>query len=388
MATPLASTSTRMTAIAELVRARRRTEALLEPLTDAELAEQVSPLQSPLVWDFAHIAYFEELWLLRRIGLSEPLHERHDDLYDAFRHARRERGSLPLLDPAAARRYATDVRERVLALLETLELDTGDPLLEGGFVVGLVVQHELQHGETMLQTLALRDRGSYHEPAAGPLRATRPGHVALEAGPYAIGAMAEPWAYDNERELHEVVLGPARIERLPVLNADYAIFVEEGGYDDRRLWSGAGWAWLEAAGAQAPLGWSLDRDGWTRTRFGEIELLEPDAPVEHVSFWEAEAFARYAGGRLPSEHEWEAAAPLLEGRGRVWEWTSSPFLPYPGFAPFPYREYSEVFFGDDHRVLRGGSWATDPLVARASFRNWDYPQRRQIFSGLRVAYDA
>lgn len=387
MASTLTSvTDARTTAAAELTRARERTDAILAPLTDDELREQVSELQSPLVWDYAHIAYFEELWLLRRIGGLAPMRERHDDLYDAFRHARRERGSLPLLDPAAARAYATDVRQRVLELVERIE-PNGDPLLDDAYVVGLVVQHELQHGETMLQTLALRDRAAGHAPDDEPL-AGRGGTVALPYGPYAIGAVREPWAYDNERAPHRVVLGGVRIDRLPTINADYAMFVEEGGYDDPRLWSDGGWSWLQEEGAAAPLGWSLGTSGWMRARFGETRLLEPEAPVEHISFWEAEAYARWAGGRLPTEKEWEAAAPLLGGRGRVWEWTASAFLPYPGFSPFPYREYSEVFFGDDHRVLRGGSWATDPLVARTSFRNWDFPQRRQIFSGVRVAYDA
>ncbi len=368
--------------------ARARTKAILAPLSDDDLREQVSPLQSPLVWDFAHIAYFEELWLLRRIGSAAPLHARHDDLYDAFRHARRDRGRLPILHPAAARAYAAEVRERVLDELDTIDLDSPDPLLAGGFVVGLVVQHELQHGETMLQTLALRDRASGHAPESVALVASRPGTVALGAGPYAIGAIDEPWAYDNECASHQVALGPTRLDRLPVSNVDFGIFVETGGYADRRLWSDAGWAWLEDEGVRGPLGWSCSNaSGWTSTRFGETVLLEPEAPVEHVSFHEAEAYARFAGGRLPTEQEWEAAAPLLEGRGRVWEWTASALRPYPGFAAFPYKEYSEVFFGDDYRVLRGGSWAADPLVSRITFRNWDYPQRRQIFSGLRVAYD-
>ena len=372
---------------AELQRARERTEALLAPVPDAELVEQISPIQSPLVWDFAHIAYFEELWLLRRVGGSDAVDELHDDVYDAFSHARDERAELPILRPSAARAYAADVRERVLELLDRVELDATDPLLADGFVFGMVVQHELQHGETMLQTLALRERRYELAPAAATLTPTGSARIDVEAGAYTIGAVGEPWAYDNERDAHEVELGAFSIERTPVTNAEFTSFIEAGGYDDTRLWSDGGWAWRQAEGVTAPSGWRRGGDGWLRRRFGRAETLLSDAPVEHVSWWEADTYARWAGGRLPTEAEWEAAAPLLEGRGLVWEWTSSPFERYPGFRAFPYAEYSEVFFGGEYRVLRGGSWATDSVTVRTSFRNWDFPQRRQIFSGLRVARD-
>lgn len=372
----------------ELIRARRRTEEVLAPLSDDELCAQVSPLQSPLVWDYAHVAYFEELWLLRRTGGAEPLDDRFDDLYDAFAHARGERSSLPILSPARARAYAAEVRARSLDLLDRLPSDEDDPLLAGGFVVGLVVQHELQHVETMLQTLGLRDRPYEGAPAERPLDGDRRS-LALDAGTFTMGAVDAPWAYDNELPAHAVDVGAFAIDSLPVSNEDWATFVEDGGYEERSLWTEEGWDWRRREGASAPLGWEqADGGGRRRRRFGISAPLVGTAAVQNVSWWEADAYARWAGGRLPTEEEWERAAPLLAGVGNVWEWTSSRFLPYPGFEAFPYREYSEVFFGGDYRVLRGGSWATDPLVARTTFRNWDHPQRRQIFSGLRVARDA
>jgi iron(II)-dependent oxidoreductase len=392
MAVAISSTTrervTHSSVLADLAAARRRTLELLRPLTDDELVEQVSPLQSPLVWDFAHIAYFEELWLLRRVGGDTATDGRFDDLYDAFRHERKERGGLPILRPNRAREYAAEVRGRVVELIRNVELDEADPLLADGFVFGMVVQHELQHCETMLQTLALRDRPYAAAPRETPLpEAARPA-VALPAGRFRMGTDEAPWAYDNERPAHEVELPAFAIDALPVSNAQFLAFVEAGGYGDVACWSEGGRAWLQAEAPRAPLGWERTTRGWRRRRFGRVAPLVAEAPVQHVSFWEAEAYARWAGGRLPSEAEWERAAPRLLGRGRVWEWTSSPFAGYPGFEAFPYAEYSQVFFGDEHRVLRGGSWATHPTVARLTFRNWDYPGRRQILSGVRVARDA
>ena len=374
---------------AELDRARLGTDALLAPLSDEDLRRQVSPLQSPLVWDYAHIAYFEELWLLRTLDGVGPLAEAHDDLYDAFRHARDERAGLPILEPAAARAYAADVRERVLETLDRVELDGDDPLRRDGFVFGMVLQHELQHSETMLQTLQLRDE-PYPLPDRDGVTANGKGDVFVSAGSFTVGTSTEPWAYDNERQAHELELQSFRIDGEPVTNARFLEFVQHGGYDDERLWTPTGWAWRQAEAVTLPLHWGRSGEGMTRMRLGHREPLPADEPVRHVSWYEADAFARWAGARLPTEHEWEASARrgALQLAGAVWEWTSSHFLPYPGFRAFPYAEYSAVFFGDAYRVLRGGSWATDPLVARTTFRNWDLPQRRQIFSGFRCAHDA
>jgi gamma-glutamyl hercynylcysteine S-oxide synthase len=362
--------------IGALERARRRTEDLLEPLSDEQLTRQISPLQSPLVWDLAHIGHFEELWLLRRVGERSAVSSEHDDLYDSFAHARGERGRLPILPPQAARAYVREVREAVLALLPELSLDDGDPLLKRGFVVGMVVQHELQHAETMAQTLTLA--GLPGPEPQWPPEVSASGEVTVPGGSFTLGS-TDVWAYDNERPAHLVTLPPFRIDRALVTNADYAAFVDAGGYRDRDAWSAQGWEWREAERADRPLLWD--------------PAPSTHAPVQHVSFHEAEAYARWAGKRLPTEPEWEKAAKTVVGelehmRGAVWQWTASFFDGYPGFSAFPYAEYSEAFFGKEYRVLRGGSWFTVPLVARATFRNWDLPQRRQIFSGLRCARDA
>ncbi len=373
-----------------LEHARARTEALLEPLSDEQLRCRFSPLQSPLVWDLAHIAHFEELWLLRRVGGRSAVSPEYDDLYDSFAHARSERVQLPILRPDRARTYMRDVREAVLALLPQLSLDDGGPLLERGFVVGMVAQHELQHGETMAQTLALA--GLPGPAPHAPPEVAASGDVTVPGGSFTLGG-TDPWAYDNERPAHVVDLPAFRIDRSLVTNSEYAAFVDDGGYRDHDVWSEEGRAWREAEGAVAPLTWKGDGARRLRHGFDAVEVLPPREPVQHVSYHEADAYARWAGKRLPTEAEWEKAVKIVgeeleHVRGGVWQWTTTSFDGYPGFDAFPYREYSEVFFGPAYRVLRGGSWVTDPLVARTTFRNWDLPERRQIFSGLRCASDA
>ena len=424
--TALAASITRDSVADELDRARRASLDLLAPVPDADQRRQVSPLMSPLCWDLAHIAHYEELWLLRALDDVAPTDLRFDDLYDAFAHPRRERVDLPILDPAGARAFAADVRARTLAHLDRVDLASEDPLLHEGFVYGMVVQHEHQHDETMLATIQLMGDELAHPAAAFPAGdpPTPSGAVdhharcAVHGGPVVLGTDAHPWAYDNERPAHTVDLAPFAVDRYPVTNHRYAEFVADGGYDDPRHWTDAGWAWRDEAALVHPQFWRTEGGGgWSRLRFGRREDLPPAEPVQHVCLHEAEAFARWAGGRLPTEPEWEAAAagasPHSANLGRVrwapspvgsrpetasvhgveqcfgdvWEWTASPFTPYPGFRSFPYREYSEVFFGNEYTVLRGGSWATDPVAMRVTFRNWDYPIRRQIFSGFRCAWD-
>ncbi len=379
-----------------LAGARARTTALLAPLDDAALTRQASPLMSPLVWDLAHIAHYEELWLLREIAGAPPTDELFDDVYDAFRHPRAERPTLPILGPVEARRFGADVRAHVLDVLAGIDLDPSRPLLRDGFVYGMVAQHEHQHDETMLATLQLMedfvhpDAAGWHPPAVG---ATDDGALSVAGGTYALGS-DDDWVLDNERPIHDVEVAPFRIQRAPVTNRDFAAFVAAGGYDDERLWTPAGWAWRGEAGLVAPEFWTREAPGsWSRRRFGRVEDVPPDEPVQHVCFYEADAFARWSGRRLPTETEWEVAAQVADAAGTplaggVWEWTASDFDGYPRFEAFPYPEYSEVFFGPDYKVLRGGSWAVHPLVRRRSFRNWDYPIRRQIFSGFRCAEDA
>jgi gamma-glutamyl hercynylcysteine S-oxide synthase len=420
---------------AELAASRQRTKALTtDVLDEGELAAQHSPLMSPLVWDFAHVGNQEELWLVRDVGGREPVRQDIDELYDAFQHPRSDRPRLPLLNTAEADRYIGEVRRKALDVLAAAPLE-GRRLTERGFAFGMIAQHEQQHCETMMATHQLRAGTPVLDPIADPAPWAPVGarEVLIPAGPFTMGTSVEPWALDNERPAHQVEVAAFWLDTVPVSNAGYAAFVADGGYDNPRWWVPAGWQHRQQAGLQAPLFWQRDGDWWLHRRFGRVQRLVADEPVQHVSWYEADAYARWAGKRLPTEAEWEKAARHDPATGRsrrypwgdadptpelanlggarlgparvgsypagesaygvrqligdVWEWTASDFTAYPGFEVFPYPEYSLVFFGPDYKVLRGGSWAAAPVACRGTFRNWDYPIRRQIFTGFRCARD-
>jgi iron(II)-dependent oxidoreductase len=354
---------------------RRRTFDLVGHLSAGELERQVDPIMSPLVWDLAHIAAYEDLWLVHRFAGRPLLHPELAARYDAFETPRSVRGEIELLDTAGAHAYLAEVRARVV---ETADGRGLDPVLHE-----MVLRHELQHTETMRQAMELGGLLAPGEPALRPLGDADDDWVTVPRGRFRMGAGDGAFSYDNERPAHDVDVPAFRIARRPVTNGTWMRFSEGGGYERREWWSDEGWAWKE---------------DYDITHHDCVAAGPPDAPACHVSWFEADAFARSRGARLPTEAEWEKAATwtqehggatgVLEGAGQVWEWTSSTFTGYPGFVAHPYREYSEVFFGDGYRVLRGGSWATDPRIATPSFRNWDLPQRRQIFAGVRLATEA
>jgi iron(II)-dependent oxidoreductase len=350
-----------------LAQVRTRTLALVGHLDDAQLERQIDPLMSPLVWDLAHIAAYEDLWLVHRLAGEPLLYPELAARYDAFETPRAVRGEIELLDAPGAREYLRAVRERSL---HALDASGPDPVVHE-----MVLQHELQHTETMRQAMRLGELMAPGEPALHAMNGGD-GWIDVPGGAFAMGTPDGVFSYDNERPRHRVEAGPFRIARRPVTNATWLHFTEGGGYQRREWWSDEGWAWKE---------------DYDITHSPDAEARHPDAPVCHVSWFEADAFARSRGARLPTEAEWEKAATWaqgdLQGTRQVWEWTSSWFDGYPGFVAHPYRQYSEVFFGRSYRVLRGGSWATDPRVATTTFRNWDLPQRRQIFAGIRLATD-
>lgn len=418
-----------------LTEARARTLLLVASLSPEDLQRQHDPLMSPIVWDLGHIAHFEEVWLLENLERGGDGSEGLRGFYDPFTNPRAVRGQMALPGLAETLSRMADVRRRVLDRLETLVLEAETPLLTDGYVFRMVLQHEYQHNETILQTLQLKQGEPYRAPRAirppdAPPR--KPGMVRFPGGPVTIGTDDRSAAYDNERDGHLVILAPFWIDVDPVTCGEYLAFMEAGGYSRTEWWSPAGRRWLEETGERHPKFWMEEDGAWQVRYLDRVAPLDPRLPVCHVCYHEAEAYARWSGKRLPSEEEWEAAAtwdpaagerrltpwggpitvadanldqlafqPAPVGAyprnrspigcagmmGDVWEWTASDFLPYPGFDAFPYREYSEVFFGPEYKVLRGGSWATRPGAIRATFRNWDYPIRRQIFAGFRCARD-
>jgi iron(II)-dependent oxidoreductase len=420
-----------------LEEARERTRFLLASVSEEDLTRQHDPIMSPLIWDYGHIGNYEELWLLQKAHDKILSKRELYDMYDASLHPREERPSLNLLDWPSADRYLDAVRKAVLETLEDADFGGDDPLLKDGFVYDMIIQHECQHNETMLQTLQLMKGRSYKPeaqiglPKGGPVEEEM---VSVLGGPFVMGTDDRVWALDNERNAHVVDLPDFLIDKTPVTNRAFMEFVEDGGYKRPELWDPAGWKHIKEEHITAPKHWyQPEPHSWWTERFGFDEPLNPDSPVVHVSWYEADAYARWAGKRLPTEAEWEKAASwdpetgtkrlypwgddaptpekanldqlafraaevgafpagasaygVLGMIGDVWEWTASDLYAYPGFEAFPYKEYSEVFFGPDYKVLRGGSWATRPPAMRNTFRNWDFSTRRQLFCGFRCAKD-
>ncbi|MBA2688378.1 MAG: ergothioneine biosynthesis protein EgtB [Gemmatimonadaceae bacterium] len=425
----------RETIAQSMTEARQRTMTLIEPLSDEDLLAQHDPLMSPIIWDIGHIAHFEELWLTRNLEGKIEFSEM-PGIYNPFENPRAVRGTLPLKPRAQMLGELERIREAVLKRLSDVEFDDSNPLLRFGYVYNMVLQHEYQHNETILQTLQLKQGEPYaaprkiYFPVSEPPEATM---VAVDGGRVSIGTNDVAVAYDNERPNHFVEVMPFQIDATPVTNSAFMEFMNDGGYTRLELWSEAGRKWLLEGEIKSPKHW-VERDGaWLQRVFDRTRLVDPSRPVCHVCYYEADAYARWAGKRLPTEFEWECAASWDAGSkqpalfpwgdsaptpdtcnidqlafdtapvrtfrafaspagcvamiGDVWEWTSSDFHGYPGFTPFPYPEYSEVSFGTESKVLRGGSWATRPGAIRNTFRNWDYPIRRQIFAGFRCAKD-
>ncbi len=424
---------------AMLEETRERTLLLVSTMSDEDLARQHDPLMGPIVWDLAHIAHFEELWLTR--NLDGPIRfVEMPGMFNPMENPRSERGELPLPRLEQCVALMAGIREQVLARLRRVDLDRGPQLAREGFVYHLVNQHEAQHNETMLQTMQLKQGAPYQPPARRPHPESSPPPptdrgrmVVFAGGEVTLGTDDRSGVYDNERPRHRRSLAPFAIDAYPVTNAEYAGFIEADGYRRPEFWSVAGQEWLAESGASAPAYWERRHDGWWSRVMDREGPVAPDHPVCHVCFHEAEAFARYTGKRLPTEAEWEVAATWDPATGTarrfpwgdesatpdlanvdqlsfgtapvgayagnvsplgcygmigdVWEWTASNFVGYPGFEAYPYPEYSETSFGAEYQVLRGGSWATRPSAIRGTFRNWDYPIRRQIFSGFRCAQD-
>lgn len=422
-----------------LLDSRTRTLALIEDLSDEQLLGPQLPIVNPLLWEIGHLAWFQEKWTLRYLRGEQPLWDAADDLYDSARIPHDTRWSLPLPSRADTLAYMRRVLERALERLGG-HARTADE----AYFYQLAAFHEDMHGEAFVytrQTLAYGpppSRGSCGERelscAAGALGAA---DVGVPGGKFSLGATPDlPFVFDNEKWAHEVFVPPFSISFTQVSNAEFAAFVEDGGYRRPEFWSAAGWQWRQPVHAHHPVYWLAVSDRtWHWRRYNEVIALPMKRPIIHVNWYEAEAYCRWAGRRLPTEAEWEKAAAepsagtlgpapakrlypwgdsppephrahldaasdgciavdALPGGdsafgcrqmiGNTWEWTASDFEPYPGFVADPYKEYSQPWFGGTHKVLRGGAFATRSRLVRNTFRNFYTPDRRDVLAGFRT----
>lgn len=404
---------------------RTRTLWLLDQVPDEFLRVRIHEFYSPIGWHFGHVGRTEEFWVVGE-ALKRPL---LDDaltfiLADTADNPKDNRVNIP--DRAGLVDYLERTRARILQALEETSLDTDEPILADGYAWEFAIQHECQHQETIAEMLQLIQRQRPQPPVEGlPWRSgVSEEMVPLPGGRFTMGS-DDRHGYDNEKRAQEVEVAAFRLAQTPVTAFGWTQFVEDGGYGRLDLWTEEGWAWRCEEDASLPEHWVRTSDGWATHGPRGLRALEPDEPVCGISAHEADAFAKWAGKRLPTEAEWEYAASLSDGpypwgaeeptdthanfglsawgptpaghrlpanglhdlAGNVWEWTSSPFLPYPGFEAYPYDGYSKDYMKGAHRVCRGGSWATSPSILRRSFRNWYVPTYRQGFLGLRLADD-
>ena len=378
-------------AIAAALRdAREYTLSLYAHLDAAARRFPCIPTVNPPGWELAHIGWFQEFWC-RRHRFDDPAGARtpsREDKADAWWDSRRvphdTRWSLPLPSWDEVHDYLAITLEDTLARLDASDGDT--------YAFELSLYHEDMHGEALLmslQTLALPAPPWLSSRVPRLRAAAAQGDVRYAGGRFVAGSddgdERDRFVFDNELRAHEVVLEPFALARAPVTQGQYAAFVRDRGYARPALWTPAGREWLAGARRTLPAYWRDGDAGFEARRFDRWAAIEPGAPMHNVNAFEAEAWCAWAGRRLPTEAEWEFAFRRGHGPmpGACWEWTSSPFLPYPGFVAHRYAEYSEPWFGT-HRVLRGGSWATRPRLANAAFRNFYEPSRHDPFAGFRT----
>jgi iron(II)-dependent oxidoreductase len=420
--------------LAQIKDARERTLCLIQGLDARQMMGPRLDIVNPLRWEIGHTAYFYEYWVLRQHFGEQPVFPNVDELYDSINIAHEDRWDLPLPELADTLAYMQEVRARVCRHLEDGSVDG-----KRDYLAQYAVFHEDMHTEAFTYT---RQTLGYPAPAIRAGRSMDPasddvsGDVAIPGGTFMLGASPKQgFVFDNEKWGHQRQVAPFRIARTAVSNAQFAAFVDAGGYAGREWWSDAGWDWLQGQGLDHPVYWRKDEDGWQSRHFDRWQPLQPQAAMIHVSWHEAQAYCRWAGRRLPTELEWEVAAagePTVDGLGlaqakrhfpwgdeppapelanldghalgtmdvgalaagdsafgcrqmigNVWEWTDTLFEPYPGFEPDMYADYSQPLFGET-RVLRGGGWATRGRMIRNTWRNYYGAQRNDVFAGFRT----
>lgn len=342
------------------------------------------PIINPPVWEAGHAAWFLERWCLRRPAGNgaPPLLPCADQLYNSSRIAHSARWFLKLPGPRQTLDYLRHVTEAVLERIESAELPPPEK-----YYMELALYHQDMHNEAFVYTRQTLGQPTI-QTASAIIPSSMEADVKIPKGTVMLGAQpATGFSFDNEKWAHEIHVPAYNISSQLVSNNDFLVFVADGGYLCREYWCESGWCWRNASGRRCPAYWR-QTEGWQQRVFDQWLPLMGNAPVMHINAFEAEAYCRWAGRRLPSEAEWERAAVHAQAEceqmhGNVWQWTSSPFQPYPGFSPDPYAEYSQPWFGT-HRVLRGSSWATPQRLRRNGFRNFYTAERADIFAGFRT----
>ncbi len=425
--------------LTEILRdARARTLELLQGLDETQIIGPKLDIVNPMLWEIGHVAWFYEYFILRRLYGYKPLLANGDDLYDSIKIAHDTRWDLPLLSLDDTLAYMEQVQDRLIGRLKGTMADETD-----SFIYRFATFHEDMHDEAFLWT---RQTLAYPKPALciaadglppGAEAGGLSGDAEVPGGTFWLGSSpSAPFLFDNEKWAHPERVAPFRISRAPVTNAQFLAFIEDGGYRRQDMWDDEGWQWRQGVEAENPVYWHREDGGaWRCRRFDEHLPLAPEQPVIHVNWYEANAYCRWAGRRLPTEAEWEAAAigePAPNGAelsprkrrfpwgddattprhanldaralgcidvaalptgdsafgcrqmlGNVWEWTSDTFASYPGFSPDAYREYSQPLFGST-KVLRGGAWTSRSRMVTATYRNYFGPDRRDVFAGFRT----
>lgn len=420
--------------------ARARLLELVSDLDDQQMIGPQLAIVNPLRWEIAHVAHFQEFWLLRHLRGYDPVHTvarlDSDKLYDSARVHHDTRWDLPL----PSKQRTIDYTQRILdQVTEEVLKKPARPDAVGyddNYFLHLSLLHEDMHNEAITYT---RQTLGYGAPLLrhldGEMESQREseteslGDAFIPGGTFKLGSDADSgFVFDNELSAHDVTVAPFAISRTATSNAEFLVFVEEGGYRCREFWSDEGWRWRENVKAERPVYWRQADGEWQRRVFDQWIKIEPALPVVHVNWFEANAYCRWAGRRLPTEAEWELAAssdkrkdkrkypwgnesPTAERAnldwqaggllpvdalpagdsafgvrqmiGNVWEWTATDFAPFDGFALGPYKEYSAPWFGD-HKVLRGGCWATRSRLIRNGYRNFYKPDRRDVWAGFRT----
>ena len=385
---------------------RANTLRLIAEVNEEDLCRPIHPEFSPLGWHLGHIGVTEAYWILQQCKQEPPLSAFYDFFFVPTENPKSNRVHLPAREEILA--YLHTEREQVLAFLSSVDFHVHHPLLREGNIFNMLLQHEEQHTETMRIILQLfaaaryqpTERNATGTVASGLLAARRQTAVArtasteamvwVPAGPFAMGSNDISCTLDNERPQQIVSTAGFCIDRLPVTNQDFLTFIESGGYRTPHWWTPSGWRWREEHMVEHPLYWRrAGSEEWKEITRDGGRALSVDQPVSGISWYEADAYARFVSKRLPTEVEWEKAARggYIHDCGRVWEWTSTWFQPYAGFTAHPYEGYSVPYFDGQHRVLSGGSWATQAHVRRATFRNWYQPWVREIFGGVRCVKD-